>query len=255
MSARSVRTAGRAAAAAAAAVLVTLAVTACDPLGAVTTDSDSKATPSSTVSATGGPELSDPAVLASIPAKLGSDGTTITVGNASAKNTVQVYEDLRCPICKSFETASGTTLVALAKSGKVRIQYTLASFLDGNLGGNGSKRAANALRASVEQGKFVAYHEALYANQPEESADGFTADFLLAIGSKIDGLRGTAFDAAVRKGTYDSFVQKSEKAFETSGAQGTPYVKINGKEVSSADAAKLHDPVQFAQLLKDYGVV
>ncbi|MDX6311040.1 MAG: hypothetical protein QOF44_504 [Streptomyces sp.] len=248
-----VRTAGRAAAAAAAAVLITLTVTSCDPLGAVT-DSGSKATPSSTVSATGGPELSDPAVLAAIPAKLSSDGTTITVGQASAKYTVQVYEDLRCPICKSFETASGPTLASLAKSGKVRIQYTLASFLDGNLGGNGSKRAANALRASLEQGKFVPYHEALYANQPDESVDGFTADFLLSIAGKVDGLRGTAFDAAVQKGTYDSFVKQSEKAFESSGAQGTPYVKINGKEVASTDSSKLHDAAQFAQLLKQYGV-
>lgn len=254
MSVTAVRTARRAAAAAAAAVLITLAVTACDPLSAVTTDSDSKATPSSTVSATGGPALSDPAVLAAIPATMGSDGTTIVVGQTSAKYTVQVYEDLRCPICKSFETASGPALASLAKSGKVKIEYTLASFLDGNLGGNGSKRAANALRAAVEAGKFVPYHEALYANQPEETNDGFTADFLLSIADKVDGLRTTAFETALKKGTYDSFVQKSEQAFEKSGAAGTPYVKINGKAVSSEDSAKLHDAAQFAELLAAYGV-
>jgi len=247
-------TAAATAATAAAAVLVMLSLTACDPLSSVTTDSDAKATPSSTASATGGPALSDPAVLASIPAKMGSDGTTIIVGQESAKNIVQVYEDLRCPICKSFESASGATLAALAKSGKVKIEYTLASFLDGNLGGGGSKRAANALRASVEQGKFVPYHEALYANQPEESNDGFTADFLLSIAGKVDGLRTTAFETAVKKGTYDSFVQASEKAFLNSGASGTPYVKINGKAVSGDDAAKLHDATQFASLLKEYGV-
>jgi protein-disulfide isomerase len=239
---------------AAAAVLVTLTLAACDPLSAVTTDSDAKTTPSATASATGGPGLVDPAVLAAIPAKMGSDGTTIVVGQESAKNTVQVYEDLRCPICKSFETASGPTLASLAKAGKVKIEYTLASFLDGNLGGNGSKRAANALRAAVEQGKFVPYHEALYANQPEETKDGFTADFLLSIAGTVDGLRATAFDSAVKKGTYDSFVRASEKAFEKSGAAGTPYVKINGRAVSSEDSAKLHDATQLAALLKAYGV-
>ncbi|GAA5016690.1 hypothetical protein GCM10023335_42640 [Streptomyces siamensis] len=49
-----------------------------------------------------------------------------------------------------------------------------ASFLDDRVGGSGSKRAVNALRAALEEGKFVEYHEVLYANQPEESVDGCT---------------------------------------------------------------------------------
>lgn len=53
-------------------------------------------------------------------------------------------------------------------------QYTLASFLDDGVGGSGSKKAVNALRAALKEGKFLEYHEVLYLNQPEESVDGYT---------------------------------------------------------------------------------
>lgn len=112
----------------------------------------------------------------------------------------------------------------------------------------------NALRAALQQGRFPSYHAVIYENQPDEQNDGFTDAFLLSLASKVDGLRGTAFDKAVKRQRYSAFVTKSEKAFLMSGAQGTPYVKTNGKAVSSGDPVKLHNPVLFAKLLKDYGV-
>ncbi|MFF6804186.1 DsbA family protein [Streptomyces sp. NPDC012616] len=81
---------------------------------------------------------------------------------------------------------------------RVRAEYTLASLLDDRVGGTGSKKAVNALRAAVEEGRFVEYHEVLYANQPEESTDGYTDAYLLQLAGKVKGLRGPEFDAAVR---------------------------------------------------------
>lgn len=254
------RTSARAAAAAAAAGLLSLAVTGC---GLLTTDSGSPdapavaSSPAAPSSAAGDVPLQpDPAVLAALPARLEADGTTITVGDPAAPKTVHVYEDPRCPICKAFEAAAGPQLAALAKSGDVKVQYTLASFLDGNLKGSGSKRAAGALRASVEAGPgaFATYHELLYANQPQEQVDGFTDAYLLELAGKVKGLRGAAFDSAVREQSYADFVAASEEAFVKSGATGTPYVKIDGTAVSQADLQKLFDPVSFAALLRQSGI-
>ncbi|TKA11255.1 DsbA family protein [Actinacidiphila oryziradicis] len=245
-----VRTAGRAVAVAATATLLTLSVTAC---GALTTSSNSAASASPSSSAASATAV-DPAVLAALPARLEADGTTITVGDPAVKNVIHVYEDPRCPICKRFEAAAAGQLATLAKAGKIKIQYTLASFLDQNLHGNGSKKAANALRAALEQGKFPSYHAVLYENQPEETVDGFNDASLLKLAGTVGGLRGTAFDTAVKTQKYGDFVTKSEQAFVTSGASGTPTVKINGKLLESADLQKLFESTTFAALLKAKGI-
>lgn len=256
-----VRVSARVAAGAAAAGLLTLSLSACSLL---TTDSAGSPAPSASPagdtagqgSASNVPTAPDAKVLAGLPARMEADGTTITVGDPAAPKTVHVYEDPRCPICQAFEKAAGPQLAALAADGRIRIQYTLASFLDEKLGGEGSLRAGNALRASVEAGRgaFTTYHETLYAHQPSETEDGFTDAYLLKLAEGVDGLRGAAFDQAVGKGSYRDFVTASEDAFVKSGATGTPYVTIDGEAVSQADLQKLFDPASFALLLRQAGI-
>lgn len=167
-----------------------------------------------------------------IPETLAPDGTTIRVGSPRAKIVVHVYEDLRCPVCAEFEVrGGGEGLREMVLSGEVRAEYTLASFLDDRLGGQGSKKAANALRAALDAGKFVEYHEVLFADQPEEAVDGYTDAFLLDKASQVPGLRGTEFDAAVKDMKHRDFVTASEKAFQESGVSGTPTMEVNGKAV------------------------
>ncbi|MFB7913666.1 hypothetical protein [Streptomyces sp. NPDC056061] len=91
------------------------------------------------------------------------------------------------------------------------------------------------------------YHEVLYANQPDEEADGCTDDFLLKIAEQVEGLRGPEFDAAVRTMKYRSFGTASQKAYERAGGEeepegpGTPTAVINGKRI----------PVEHTEFLMD----
>ncbi|MER5891804.1 thioredoxin domain-containing protein [Streptomyces sp. NPDC001876] len=168
---------------------------------------------------------------ADIPESLGADGMTVVVGDEGAGTTVQLFEDLRCPACEEFETqGAGAELHRLTQNGSVQVHYTLASFLDGKLGGNGSKKAVNALRAALAEDRFVEFHKVLYANQPDEAVDGFTDDFILKMASRVEGLRGPAFDGAVRTMKYQAFVDASENAFQNSSAGGTPTLKVTGVE-------------------------
>ncbi|MEV0979090.1 thioredoxin domain-containing protein [Streptomyces sp. NPDC049915] len=187
---------------------------------------------------------------ADLPESLAPDGTTVRVGSPSAKTVVHVYEDMRCPVCERFETqGGGEALREMVRSGQVRAEYTLASFLDGKLGGQGSKKAANALRAALDAGRFVGLHDALFAHQPDESIDGYTDTFLLRTASQVPGLRGTEFDAAVKGMKHRSFVTASEKAFDTSGATGTPTLKVNGKIVPQSLAGGLFDKQSFPMVI------
>ncbi|MCH0563270.1 DsbA family protein [Streptomyces sp. MUM 136J] len=173
---------------------------------------------------------------------LAPDGATVLVGSARARTVVHLYEDMRCPVCEEFETGGGgRQLREMVLAGDVRVEYTLASFLDDRLVGEGSHRAANALRAALEAGRFVEYHDLLFAHQPEESADGYTDAFLLETASEIEGLRGAEFDAAVRGMKYGDFVTASEEAFEASGVSGTPGMEVNGNLVGGRLGDQIFD--------------
>ncbi|MEQ8145922.1 thioredoxin domain-containing protein [Streptomyces sp. OP7] len=193
-----------------------------------------------------------------LPEELAEDGVTIVVGDPDATTRVRLFEDPRCPYCAEFETTGGAPALQEAMLARqARTEYTLASFLDDRVGGTGSKKAVNALRAALEQGKFVEYHEVLYANQPEESVDGFTDAGLLDLADRVEGLRGPAFDSAVKTMKYRSFVTASQKAYESAGGKsepegpGTPTAVINGKRIPLEYNGLLFDGDTFAHLLLD----
>ncbi|MFI1563924.1 DsbA family protein [Streptomyces sp. NPDC020490] len=197
--------------------------------------------------------------MGDLPEKLEADGTTILVGDPEAPVILSLYEDPRCPYCKEFESSKGGGPAALdfMLRHSVRTEYTMASFLDGRLGGHGSEKAVNALRAALEEDKFAEYHEVLYRHQPEESVDGFTDDYLLKLASKVRGLRGPAFDSAVRAMKYRDFVAESQKAYEKTGGAaepkgpGTPTAVIDGTRIPMEYSGLLYDRQRFDLLLTE----
>ncbi|MET7428517.1 MULTISPECIES: DsbA family protein [Streptomyces] len=194
---------------------------------------------------------------ADVPERLGNDGTTITVGDPAAPLTVHLYEDPRCPVCKEFETTGGAPQLREATVRReAKTQYTLASFLDGRLGGTGSRKAVNALRAALDMGKFAEYHDVLYAHQPAESVDGFTDVYLLKLAGRVPGLRGPDFDSAVKTMKYRTFVTNAQDAYERAGGPqdpegpGTPTAEINDVRIPVRYNGLLFDGPVFDGLLK-----
>lgn len=191
------------------------------------------------------------AAAAGVPAHAsGPGGTEVVYGKADAPATLDVYEDLRCPVCDRFERTDGAMLQQLADQGVYRIQFHLATFLDRNLGGSGSQNALAALGAALDRSTamFQAYRTVLYANQPDERTDGFADDNrLLELASKVPGLRTAAFDQAVRNGTYQSWAAGVGAAFNSSGVDATPTVRLNGKDVKLFDdsTGQPISPAQF----------
>ncbi|MER6240732.1 thioredoxin domain-containing protein [Streptomyces clavifer] len=162
----------------------------------------------------------------------GKDGVTLQVGADDAPSTLTVWEDFRCPVCAQFEDAFRDTIAELADSGQIKVDYHLATIIDGNLGGSGSLRAANAAACAQDAGEFAAYHDVLYRNQPAESDDSFADNSrLIELAGSVDGLDTPAFRSCVEDGTYDSWVEKSNTAFGEGGFQGTPTALLNGESI------------------------
>ncbi|WP_042406186.1 DsbA family protein [Streptacidiphilus carbonis] len=179
----------------------------------------------------------------------GSNGTTVVYGKATSPEVLDVYEDFRCPVCDKFEKADAAIVQQLADNGTYVIHYHMGTFLDSNLGGNGSHRALAAAGAALNESTamFKAWHDEIYANQPaSEDTDSFSStSFLLSLAKKVPGLSTPAFVKAVQDGTYLPWANKVSDAFNASGVTGTPTFKLNGKALTLFDSTG--NPVSATQ--------
>lgn len=136
------------------------------------------------------------------------------------------------------------------RRGAVHVEYVLASFLDER--GSGSGIAVNALRASVDKGKFAEYQAALFASRPKGR---FTDEVLLRIADGVPGLRGAGdFDPAVGERTYTAWVGEAAEAFRATGEQGTPLVLLDGKPLGVRAAGSIFDGAALTAALGEAGV-
>ncbi|MFB8270851.1 thioredoxin domain-containing protein [Streptomyces sp. NPDC055955] len=171
----------------------------------------------------------------------GKNGTTVVVGKDSAKKTLQMYEDPRCPICATFEQTVGSNVDKDVEAGKYKIQYIGATFIDNSDNGEGSKNALSALGAAlnVSPEAFLQYKTALYskANHPEETDDKFKKDaYLIKVANTVDALKNNkAFQKDVKDGTYDKWALTMSKKFDASDVKGTPTLKMDGKTLTGPD--------------------
>ncbi|MEU9316454.1 thioredoxin domain-containing protein [Streptomyces sp. NPDC048295] len=178
----------------------------------------------------------------------GKDSLAIQVGADGAPSTLTIWEDFRCPVCAQFENAFRDTIHQLENTGQIKVEYHLATLIDGNLGGSGSLRAANAAACAQDAGKFSAYHDVLYRNQPQETDDAFGDNAkLIELSGKVPGLDTTGFRSCVEDGKHDSWVKKSNTAFQNGGFQGTPTALLNGEPIFPK---KGNEPITVANLKK-----
>ncbi|HEY9373395.1 DsbA family protein [Streptomyces sp.] len=162
----------------------------------------------------------------------GDDKPAIPTGAADAPSTLTIWEDFRCPACAQFENAFRDTIHELEAAGAIKSEYHLATLIDGNMGGSGSLRAANAAACAQAAGKFTPYHDVLYMNQPEETDDAYAKNGkLIELSAKVEGLDTPAFRSCVEGGTHDTWVKKSNEAFRSGNFTGTPSVLLNGESI------------------------
>ncbi|GAA1604429.1 thioredoxin domain-containing protein [Streptomyces globosus] len=162
----------------------------------------------------------------------GEDSLAIRTGSAEAPSTLVVWEDFRCPACKNFETMYKDTVHELEAKGLLKTDYHLVTLIDGNMGGSGSLKSANAAACAQDAGKFTEYHDVLFENQPPEPDDAYGKNAkLLELAGKVPGLDTAEFRACVENGTHESWVGKSFEAFRAGKFRGTPTVLLNGKDV------------------------
>jgi protein-disulfide isomerase len=111
------------------------------------------------------------------------------VGYANAPVTVQEYGDLRCPVCREFDsTVIPDVLQKLVRTHKAKLLYRHWPILGPN-----SEYANRAAYAAEQQSKLWEYALVVYYNQGDEQQNWFTKAFARAVATSI-GLDMTRFD-------------------------------------------------------------
>lgn len=179
----------------------------------------------------------------------GFDYTAADAGGTAGKDPVKVVltEDFQCPVCKAFEEQSGAFLDDLVKKGEITIDYRPISFLDRNSANEYSSRAANAAMCVLDKGgveDYKKFHDLLYASQPEENTAG-PEDAVLIADAKQVGVTG--IDSCIRKKVYGPWLDKALEKAQSDGFEGTPWVRIDGKDVKSPTPETLKTAIDAAK--------
>lgn len=188
----------------------------------------------------------------------GKNGVDIVIGDKDAKNAVTIYEDMRCPVCASFEQANGETVAKDIEDGKYTVEFVFGTFLDDaeTIKGTGSRNALSALGAALNESPdaFMELKKIFYSEDghPEETEDEFADDaHLIKLAQGVKELKGNkAFEKAVKSGTYDPWAVNMDKKFESAeDVTGTPSLKLNGKKIETGQGTAPMVPQQYAELV------
>ena len=172
----------------------------------------------------------------------------LSLGDASAPATIDIFEDFQCPACRSFtESIEPLVIKNLVATGKARYVFHNYPFLDGNGAGSGgeSDQAANAAICANEQGKFWDMHAIIYANWNGENQGNLNDRRLQAMAESI-GLDMNAFNDCFNANKYKSEIQADFDRGSKMGVNGTPTVFVNGSQVGQPGKIATYDEIAQA---------
>ena len=158
--------------------------------------------------------------------------------------TVDEHLDYQCPYCHLADEVVGPSFRALAERGDIILRVHIRSFLDTSLKNDSSTRAAMASTCADTVGSFMAYHETIFANQPDKEGTGYTdqqlrVDFPAQAG--ITGSDLTQFQTCYDTKQTLAYVEQMEEVNGTSRTinyteqdppGGTPAFYVNGTVLS-----------------------
>ncbi|MEU6645881.1 thioredoxin domain-containing protein [Saccharomonospora sp. NPDC046836] len=174
------------------------------------------------------------------------EGLVVVTGNPDAKTTIDVYADFLCPVCRQFQQTYGKQIEQKVADGVLQVRTHMIPLLVNRSDPPGySLDSANAALLAAEEGKFTAFHDSLFASQPEEGKRGYSKEQLIQLGRDL-GITGQAFANGVNGGMFDQqLTAEMQRISQDQALQrdfgngqhgfGTPTVSANGALVDYTD--------------------
>jgi protein-disulfide isomerase len=159
--------------------------------------------------------------------------TGVAVGKADAPNTIDIYVDFQCPVCRQYEQTAGPTLDGLISSGAAKVVYHPVAFLDSYSSTKYSSRASSASGCVAQSGAdvFAKYVKLLYANQPPENGNGLPDSQLVSLAQQAGAGPDTA--ACISGNTFAGWTKGITDGASKAGVNATPTVQVNGRQIDN----------------------
>ena len=170
---------------------------------------------------------------------------------------IQIYFDYLCPNCGAFEERNGEQLRDWIENEAATVEYhPIAIFTSKSNGTQYSLRAANAAAcvAELSPDEFFAFHEALFADQPEENTDAYSDDELVDIAEKAGVTSIGNVEKCITTQRFRTWVNEATQralagpiaGTDVASIASTPTIIVNGKEFAYTTN---FDPNEFAQFV------
>lgn len=149
------------------------------------------------------------------------------MGPKDSKVVVTEFADFQCPYCKRFQdTIKPQIIDTYVRTGKIRFEFHHFIVIDANVGGNESRRAAEASDCANDQGKFWDYFNILFANQGSEASGAYSDARLKAFAGSL-GLDTAKFNTCLDTNQFAQQVKLDEGLAISNGLNSTPSLLVN----------------------------
>lgn len=154
---------------------------------------------------------------------------------------VVIYLDFQCAYCADFEKQVGPGLNNLRDQGKVTVEYRPVAYVDEY---SFDAAVAAACVAASSPGKYTAFMDSLFANQPAEDGDGLDESALakLAAGAGAGNI-SDCMDA----GTYGNYADYVSVLALGHGVTGPSTVFMDGQQWQEGTFAEFSAPILAAK--------
>lgn len=163
-------------------------------------------------------------------------------GNPKAPVVIRVYSDFECPYCEKLDREVMTDYRKNLPA-DVRLEYhhTPLESIHPR-----ARPAAEASECVAEQGRFWAFHDALFMDRSWTKLNEL-GPYFTGVASKL-GIDMNKFRACAASRKYKALVDAGLTESARLGVQGTPTVFVNGYRIANAyDRATLERMVNFAR--------
>lgn len=160
----------------------------------------------------------------------GIEGDPMAIGDIDAPVVMVEWTDYRCPFCAVFTNETLPTLIReYVDKGLLRIEFNDVAFF-----GEDSLSAAVAARAAANQGKYLDFMEALYADAPEQGHPDMPREKLIGFAEAAGVSDMAKFQSDLDSPDLYEAVQSSQSQAQQWGIQGVPAFVVAGQYFSGA---------------------
>jgi protein-disulfide isomerase len=164
----------------------------------------------------------------------------LTLGDPKAPVTMEMFIDVRCPVCQNYEVTELPSIVKkYIATGKVQLHLKPWAFL-----GPQSFTGRRGVIAAADQNKGFEYAKLLYDNQGSEATQWLSGREMAILAASVNGLDLAKWRDDVNSSSSEATAKGVDKLAQQKNVNSTPtiYVGRTGGKLQNASGSTYNPP-------------